>query len=262
MREVFDRRSIFTWCAQKIKVSLWIHVKIKLLALGCQKCVAFVVVVSLPYFLCVSSCTERLCSGGGVWWSQTSQRHSFLLLRPHGSRYIHPFSLAYPSILTLTLHLLSHHVANFPILLTLTLHFSISLLFSTLNSSTLMAQRFLLFSFPFPSRPSPSPSFPPLSFPLSPGLGPRHYTVHLRAVLLLQFMEHLDKLMYNAYEGSCVTLPPVPKVRSIFQVFCEIRGTKAMNFFPPQSAIATYFDQPKTLYFFTPHSTIVYPLWR
>ena len=46
----------------------------------------------------------------------------------------------------------------------------------------------------------------------SVGLGPRHYTVHLRAVLLLQFMEHLDKLMYNAYEGSCVTLPPVPKV--------------------------------------------------
>lgn len=48
------------------------------------------------------------------------------------------------------------------------------------------------------------------------GLGPRHYTVHLRAVLLLQFMEHLDKLMYNAYEGSCVTLPPVPKVRPEF----------------------------------------------
>ena len=45
------------------------------------------------------------------------------------------------------------------------------------------------------------------------GLGPRHYTVHLRAILLLQFMEHLDKLMYNAYEGSCVTLPPVPKVK-------------------------------------------------
>ena len=48
-------------------------------------------------------------------------------------------------------------------------------------------------------------------FPTS-GLGPRHYTVHLRAILLLQFMEHLDKLMYNAYEGSCVTLPLVPKV--------------------------------------------------
>ena len=46
------------------------------------------------------------------------------------------------------------------------------------------------------------------------GLGPRHYTVHLRAVLILQFMEHLDKLMYNAYEGSCVTLPPVPKVHT------------------------------------------------
>ena len=45
------------------------------------------------------------------------------------------------------------------------------------------------------------------------GLGPRHYTVHLRAVLLLEFLEHLDKLMYNAYEGTCVTLPTVPKVR-------------------------------------------------
>lgn len=50
------------------------------------------------------------------------------------------------------------------------------------------------------------------------GLGPRHYTVHLRAVLLLQFMEHLDKLMYNAYEGSCVTLPLVPKaVKGFFR---------------------------------------------
>ena len=49
------------------------------------------------------------------------------------------------------------------------------------------------------------------------GLGPRHYTVHLRAVLLLEFLEHLDKLMYNAYEGTCVTLPTVPKsVRAFF----------------------------------------------
>ena len=68
------------------------------------------------------------------------------------------------------------------------------------------------------SLPQPSPSlfqfFTLLRISLAslPGLGPRHYTVHLRAVLLLQFMEHLDKLMYNAYEGSCVTLPPVPKV--------------------------------------------------
>ena len=54
-----------------------------------------------------------------------------------------------------------------------------------------------------------------------PGLGPRHYTVHLRAVLLLQFMEHLDKLMYNAYEGSCVTLPPVPKVHCVM-IECRI----------------------------------------
>lgn len=46
------------------------------------------------------------------------------------------------------------------------------------------------------------------------GLGPRHYTVHLRAMLLLQFIEHLDKLMYNAYEGSSVTFPSPPKVSS------------------------------------------------
>ena len=77
----------------------------------------------------------------------------------------------------------------------------------------------LAFFFNFYSSLShPPPTLLPLTFPsssssTSPGLGPRHYTVHLRAVLLLQFMEHLDKLMYNAYEGSCVTLPPVPKVQ-------------------------------------------------
>ena len=75
-----------------------------------------------------------------------------------------PFTPTYPSILTLTLHLLSHHVANFPILLTLTLHFSISLLFSTLNSSTLMAQRFL---FPF----IPALLLPPVP---RPGASPLH----------------------------------------------------------------------------------------
>ena len=54
-------------------------------------------------------------------------------------------------------------------------------------------------------------------------MGPRHYTVHLRAVLLLQFMEHLDKLMYNAYEGSCVTLPLVPKaVKGFFRKNMEV----------------------------------------
>lgn len=58
---------------------------------------------------------------------------------------------------------------------------------------------------------------------MSLGLGPRHYTVHLRAVLLLQFMEHLDKLMYNAYEGSCVTLPLVPKaVKGFFRKNMEV----------------------------------------
>ena len=58
------------------------------------------------------------------------------------------------------------------------------------------------------------------------GLGPRHYTVHLRAVLILQFIEHLDKLMYNAYEGSCVTLPPVPKVcRFTCTYMCSVHCT-------------------------------------
>jgi len=47
------------------------------------------------------------------------------------------------------------------------------------------------------------------------GLGPRHYTVHLRAILLLQFIEHLDKLLYNAYEGSSVTFPSPPKVSNL-----------------------------------------------
>ncbi len=64
------------------------------------------------------------------------------------------------------------------------------------------------------------------------GLGPRHYTVHLRAVLLLQFMEHLDKLMYNAYEGSCVTLPPVPKVGETSgppQGLCTVIGNLAIQ---------------------------------
>ena len=39
---------------------------------------------------------------------------------------------------------------------------------------------------------------------------------HLVSVLLLvQFMEHLEKLLYNAYEGCALTtvLPTAPKVR-------------------------------------------------
>ena len=52
------------------------------------------------------------------------------------------------------------------------------------------------------------------------GLGPRHYTVHLRIVLLLHFMEHLEKLMYNSYEGvSPMIFPTAPKpVRTFFRM--------------------------------------------
>ena len=76
------------------------------------------------------------------------------------------------------------------------------------------------------------------------GLGPRHYTVHLRAVLLLQFMEHLDKLMYNAYEGSCVTLPPVPKVREKgleeWEHQCDASSVRALLFLKFISEILIY----------------------
>jgi hypothetical protein len=34
----------------------------------------------------------------------------------------------------------------------------------------------------------------------------------LQVKLLLQFVENLDKLMYSAYEGAAVSLPPFPKV--------------------------------------------------
>ncbi|XP_030839844.1 serine/threonine-protein kinase SMG1 isoform X2 [Strongylocentrotus purpuratus] len=40
----------------------------------------------------------------------------------------------------------------------------------------------------------------------------------LRPVLLLQYLEHLEKLMYNAYEGSAVALPSMPKpVKAFFR---------------------------------------------
>ena len=38
------------------------------------------------------------------------------------------------------------------------------------------------------------------------------YSAQVRPVLLLQYLEHLEKLMYNAYEGSAVALPSIPKV--------------------------------------------------
>ena len=39
------------------------------------------------------------------------------------------------------------------------------------------------------------------------------YVNHLQSVLLLQFIENLEKLMYNGYEGCVVGLPSPPKVR-------------------------------------------------
>ncbi|XP_048758488.2 serine/threonine-protein kinase SMG1-like [Ostrea edulis] len=41
---------------------------------------------------------------------------------------------------------------------------------------------------------------------------------HLRVHLLLQFMEHLEKLLYNAYEGCAMAMPMSPKtVRTFFR---------------------------------------------
>lgn len=34
-----------------------------------------------------------------------------------------------------------------------------------------------------------------------------------RVKLMLQFMEHLEKHLYNAYEGAAVSMPTLPKVR-------------------------------------------------
>ena len=42
----------------------------------------------------------------------------------------------------------------------------------------------------------------------------------LQVKLLLQFVENLDKLMYSAYEGAGVSLPPFPKVIKSSCLFC------------------------------------------
>ena len=38
------------------------------------------------------------------------------------------------------------------------------------------------------------------------------YSRLLRPCALLQFMEYLEKLLYNAYEGYAVVMPSPPKV--------------------------------------------------
>ena len=45
------------------------------------------------------------------------------------------------------------------------------------------------------------------------------YVCMQRVHLLMNFMEHLEKLLYNAYEGCAVAMPPVHKVRYILFFF-------------------------------------------
>lgn len=42
-----------------------------------------------------------------------------------------------------------------------------------------------------------------------------HHTNQLRLALLLQFLENLEKLMYNAYEGCANALTAPPKVTQL-----------------------------------------------
>ena len=44
------------------------------------------------------------------------------------------------------------------------------------------------------------------------------YSAQLRVRLLLQFIEQLEKLLYNAYEGSGMTISSAPKVSLITNV--------------------------------------------
>lgn len=53
--------------------------------------------------------------------------------------------------------------------------------------------------------------------------GSKPYLNHLQCVLLLQFIENLEKLMYNGYEGCVVGLPSPPKSVRVF--FRTNRGT-------------------------------------
>lgn len=40
----------------------------------------------------------------------------------------------------------------------------------------------------------------------------------LRVKLLLQFMDHLEKQLYNAYEGAAVSMPGLPKVLPVISI--------------------------------------------
>jgi PI-3-kinase-related kinase SMG-1 len=47
---------------------------------------------------------------------------------------------------------------------------------------------------------------------------PKAYFSQLRTTLLLQFVENLEKLMYNASDGCTVGMPAPPKVSIIFSL--------------------------------------------
>lgn len=55
----------------------------------------------------------------------------------------------------------------------------------------------------------------------SGGDGDGHHSNQLRLALLLQYLENLEKLMYNAYEGcaNALTAPPKVFARNIHLIF-------------------------------------------
>lgn len=57
-------------------------------------------------------------------------------------------------------------------------------------------------------------------FLISGGAKSSDLSSHLRVHLLLQFMEHLEKLLYNAYEGCAVSMPMSPKVHKTQSTCC------------------------------------------
>ncbi|XP_070580922.1 serine/threonine-protein kinase SMG1-like [Ptychodera flava] len=70
---------------------------------------------------------------------------------------------------------------------------------------------------------SEEPKSPVSSTKDSSTLGSAYFATQLRPVLLLQFLDHLERHMYNAYEGCAVALPTLPKVVKMF--FRTNRGT-------------------------------------
>ena len=56
------------------------------------------------------------------------------------------------------------------------------------------------------------------------------YNHLLRPCALLQFMEYLEKLLYNAYEGYAVAMPSPPKVQCLYTA-CLNQFTLISNIF-------------------------------